>query len=232
MSPIKIGIIGFGRMGGFYLEQMRKSGDWEVAYICDVCEQSREEARKLAPEAKVIADEQIIFVIRGGCGRSLRAGRFAAVADRQGLRRGQARHCREAHRRQRGARMGGGRSGRAHAGVFDGQPLPAQFVVSQYDQGVRRIGRNRRVGDHPRLPHDARLAPGEGHEYEGPAFHDCGMHYVDIARWYAESEFKTWNAQAVRMWNYKDPWWLQCHGTFENGVVFDITQGHVYGQLI
>ena len=75
------------------------------------------------------------------------------------------------------------------------------------------------------------LAPGEGHEYEGPAFHDCGMHYVDIARWYAESEFKTWNAQAVRMWNYKDPWWLQCHGTFENGVVFDITQGHVYGQL-
>ena len=68
-------------------------------------------------------------------------------------------------------------------------------------------------------------------QYEGPAFHDCGMHYVDIARWYAESEFKTWNAQAVRMWNYKDPWWLQCHGTFENGVVFDITQGHVYGQL-
>lgn len=75
------------------------------------------------------------------------------------------------------------------------------------------------------------LAPGEGHEYEGPAFHDCGMHYVDIARWYAESEFKTWNAQAIRMWDYKDPWWLQCHGTFENGVVFDITQGHVYGQL-
>ena len=31
------------------------------------------------------------------------------------------------------------------------------------------------------------LAPGEGHEYEGPAFHDCGMHYVDIARWYARS---------------------------------------------
>jgi len=75
------------------------------------------------------------------------------------------------------------------------------------------------------------LAPGEGHEFEGPSFHDCGMHYVDIARWYAESEFKTWNAQAIRMWDYKDPWWLQCHGTFENGIVFDITQGHVYGQL-
>jgi myo-inositol 2-dehydrogenase/D-chiro-inositol 1-dehydrogenase len=75
------------------------------------------------------------------------------------------------------------------------------------------------------------LAPGEGHEYEGPAFHDCGMHYVDIARWYAECEYKTWHAQGINMWNYKDPWWIQCHGTFESGVVFDITQGFVYGQL-
>ena len=57
------------------------------------------------------------------------------------------------------------------------------------------------------------------------------MHYVDIARWYAGSEFRSWHAQAIRMWDYKDPWWLQCHGTFENGIVFDITQGHVYGQL-
>ena len=49
------------------------------------------------------------------------------------------------------------------------------------------------------------LAPGEGHEYEGPAFHDCGMHYVDITRWYAGSEYKTWHAQGVRMWSYKRP---------------------------
>ena len=75
------------------------------------------------------------------------------------------------------------------------------------------------------------LAPGEGHSAEGPAFHDCGMHYVDIARYFAGSEFRTMHSQAVRMWDYKDPWWLQCHGTFENGVVYDITQGFVYGQL-
>ena len=75
------------------------------------------------------------------------------------------------------------------------------------------------------------LAPGEGHEYEGPAFHDCGMHYVDITRWYAGCEYKTWHAQGINMWNYKEPWWIQCHGTFENGIVFDITQGFVYGQL-
>jgi myo-inositol 2-dehydrogenase/D-chiro-inositol 1-dehydrogenase len=33
------------------------------------------------------------------------------------------------------------------------------------------------------------------------------------------------------MWSHVDPWWVQAHGTFENGVVFDITQGFVYGHL-
>ncbi|MDR2805112.1 MAG: gfo/Idh/MocA family oxidoreductase, partial [Dysgonamonadaceae bacterium] len=73
--------------------------------------------------------------------------------------------------------------------------------------------------------------PQEGHNPEGPAFHDCGMHYVDVARWYADSEYDTYHAQGIRMWSYIDPWWLQVHGTFKNGVVFDITQGFVYGHL-
>lgn len=73
--------------------------------------------------------------------------------------------------------------------------------------------------------------PFEGHGPEGPPFHDCGMHYVDVARWYAHSEYETWRAQGLRSWGYKDPWWVQAHGTFANGVVFDITQGFVYGHL-
>ena len=73
--------------------------------------------------------------------------------------------------------------------------------------------------------------PLEGHDPEGPPFHDCGMHYVDVARWYAKSEYQTWHAQGIRAWGYKDPWWVQAHGTFANGVVFDITQGFIYGHL-
>jgi myo-inositol 2-dehydrogenase/D-chiro-inositol 1-dehydrogenase len=73
--------------------------------------------------------------------------------------------------------------------------------------------------------------PLEGHDPEGPPFHDCGMHYVDVARWYAQSEYQTWHAQGMRAWGYKDPWWVQAHGTFANGVVFDITQGFIYGHL-
>lgn len=73
--------------------------------------------------------------------------------------------------------------------------------------------------------------PTEGHDPEGPPFHDCGMHYVDLARWYADSEYERWHAQGMWMWDHKDPWWVQVHGNFKNGVVFDITQGFVYGHL-
>ena len=76
----------------------------------------------------------------------------------------------------------------------------------------------------------AGLMPGEGHAPEGPPFHDCGMHYVDVARWYSGSEYKSWNAQGVRLWGEPEPWWVSSHGEFENGVVFQITQGFVFGQ--
>lgn len=111
-----------------------------------------------------------------------------------------------------------------------------QFVFRNawYHQAIKQFINQGEIGELAilRICHmTPGLAPGEGHEYEGPAFHDCGMHYVDIARWYAGCEYKTWHAQGVNMWSYKDPWWVQCHGTFQNGVVFDITQGFVYGQL-
>ena len=35
------------------------------------------------------------------------------------------------------------------------------------------------------------------------------MHYVDITRWYAGCDYRTWNAQGVNMWNYKDPEFLK-----------------------
>ena len=45
-TVIKVGIIGFGRMGRFYLEEMKRSGRLNIAYICDVNPKSREAARE------------------------------------------------------------------------------------------------------------------------------------------------------------------------------------------
>jgi len=75
------------------------------------------------------------------------------------------------------------------------------------------------------------LMPAEGHAPEGPPFHDCGMHYVDLARWYAGSEYDRWDAQGIRMWAWDDPWWVTAHGSFKNGIVFTVTVGFTYGQM-
>ena len=55
-TKIKVGIIGFGRMGRFYWDAMRKSGRWDIAYICDTNPASRELAKELSPESYVIED--------------------------------------------------------------------------------------------------------------------------------------------------------------------------------
>ena len=190
-TKIKVGIIGFGRMGRFYWDAMRKSGRWDIAYICDTNPASRELAKELSPESYVIEDNQKIFE-----DESVQVVGLFTLA------------------------------------VFSTVNL--YLRNSWYHNLMKEYIRQGEIGELAiiRICHmTPGLAPGEGHEYEGPAFHDCGMHYVDIARSYAGCEYRTWNAQGVNMWNYKDPWWIQCHGTFQNGVVFDITQGFVYGQL-
>ena len=232
MNPVKVGLIGFGRMGGFYLDEMQKSGRWDVAYICDVCAESRDLARKLAPGAKVVDDEQVIFD-----DPEVQVVGLFALAD---SRKSQIEKAFAAGKHVIAEKPISDSIENEWQAVELAENTPLFSTVnlylrnSWYHNTIKDFIAQGEIGELAiiRVCHmTPGLAPGEGHEYEGPAFHDCGMHYVDIARWYAQSEFKTWNAQAVRMWNYKDPWWLQCHGTFENGVVFDITQGHVYGQL-
>lgn len=231
-SKIKIGIIGFGRMGGFYLKEMQKSGKWDVAYICDVNPEARKLAKKLSPTSKVTADDNEIFN-----DPSVQVVGLFALANSRKERVIKAvntwKHiiCEKPisdtieHEWEVVDIT-------ENSDVFSTVNL--YLRNSWYHKIIKDFVAKGEIGELAivRICHmTPGLAPGEGHEYEGPSFHDCGMHYVDIARWHAESEFKTWHSQAVRMWNYKDPWWLQCHGTFENGVVFDITQGHVYGQL-
>lgn len=232
MNPIKVGLIGFGRMGGFYLEQMRKSGKWEIAYICDTSDEAREYARKMAPETKVVSDDRVVFN-----DPDVQVVGLFALAD---SRMDQIERAFASGKHVIAEKPIADKMENEWKAVEMAEKTPLLSTVnlylrnSWYHKAIKEFIDQGEIGELAiiRVCHmTPGLAPGEGHEYEGPAFHDCGMHYVDIARWYAGSEFKSWNAQAVRMWSYKDPWWLQCHGTFENGVVFDITQGHVYGQL-
>lgn len=231
-SLIKVGLIGFGRMGRFYFDEMQKSGRWDIAYICDTNPKSREMAKKLSPNSIIVENEQEIFD-----DKSVQVVGLFALAN---SRKEQIEKAIQSGKHIISEKPIADTIVREWEAVHIAERSELFSTVnlylrnSWYHNLIKDYIAQGEIGELAiiRICHlTPGLAPTEGHEYEGPSFHDCGMHYVDITRWYAGCEFKTWNAQAIRMWQYKDPWWLQCHGTFENGVVFDITQGHVYGQL-
>ena len=230
---IKAGLIGFGRMGEFYLDAMRKSDDWEVVYICDISPVSRAYAASVCPDARitsdcdtVFSDESIDVVVLSTLADSRKELITKALSSgKHIIAEKPIAACPEDEKEMVSLAEASDRI----------TAVDLYLRNSWYHTAIKDFIGSGEIGELAiiRVCHmTPGLAPGEGHEYEGPAFHDCGMHYVDIARWYAGSEYKTWHAQALRMWDYKDPWWLQCHGTFMNGIVFDITQGFVYGQTV
>ncbi|MDR0667644.1 MAG: Gfo/Idh/MocA family oxidoreductase [Prevotellaceae bacterium] len=229
---LKIGIIGFGRMGRLYAEEFVKNPLWELAYICDTCTEVRKAAADIAPAAVFTDNEDLLFD-----DPDVQAVGLFALADSRPAQLYKA--------------LKTGKHVLAEKPLADNVrtewELAEAVKQSNLTVAVNMFNRNAwyhqtiidfiRSGEIGELAiiRIAHMTPGhmpqEGHGPEGPCFHDCGMHYVDVARWYAGSDFDTYHAQGVRMWSYDDPWWIQAHGTFKNGVVFDITQGFVYGHM-
>ncbi|HKV80623.1 MAG TPA: Gfo/Idh/MocA family oxidoreductase [Candidatus Sulfotelmatobacter sp.] len=229
---LRAGILGYGRMGRAFVAALQQSELWEVSAVYDISSAARFLARQNVPKAAIYESPDPIFA-----DPDIDAVGLFTLADARPLQIRQALACRK------------------H--VLAEKPLAADVTIewqlvreieasdrfvavnlfnrnAWYHKDIQRFIADGQIGDLAviRICH---MTPGhmpmEGHDPEGPPFHDCGMHYVDVARWYANSEYKTWHAQGIRMWDYKDPWWVQVHGTFANGIVFDITQGFVYGHL-
>lgn len=232
MKVYRIGLVGYGTMGREWARHLRDSGRWQVARICDVSSKALAVAKDDDASVEVTTDEMKIFD-----DDTLDAvGLFTLANDRP-------RHIRMALAK------------RKH--ILSEKPIAAD-VPTEWDLlgeiessellvGVNLFNRNAwyhreaqafiasgEIGDLAvvRANHQTPgRVPGEGHVPEGPPFHDCGMHYVDVVRWYAQSEFDHWHAQGLCMWGHSEPWWVQAHGAFRNGVVFEVTQGFGYGQL-
>jgi len=226
------GIIGYGRMGRGYVAAMQQNPAWQVAAICDNHEAARELAAKSAPNARIVSDPTEIF-----SDKSIDVVGLFTLADV----RPQQLHAALAAKKHIIAEKPLASDSATEWRMVEEIEASKQIVAvnlfnrnAWYHKDIQAFIADGEIGDlaiirvcHMTPGH----MPGDGHDPEGPAFHDCGMHYVDVARWYAQSEYARWHAQGIRMWDYKDPWWVQVHGNFKNGVVFDITQGFVYGQL-
>lgn len=227
----RVGIIGCGKMGASWLRAFAEddSHRWDVACVCDINPENAAAAKRIAPGAAVVDDAQSVFDDPGIdvvglftlCDQRANQIRRALAAGKHIL-------CEKP----------------IADTVAEEEKLLAEIEASDRLVAVNMFNRNAwyhhealafiaagEIGKLAavRVNHvTAGSLPGEGYEPEGPPFHNCGMHYVDVARWYADSEFQQWHAQGLRMWGEDEPWWVTAHGTFENGVVFEVTNGFVY----
>ena len=185
-SKIKVGIIGFGRMGGKYLDKFLKNGRYDVAYICDVNKEARDSAAKLSPSSTIVADEQIVFEDP--------KVQVVALCTLANFRKEQIDKAVRYGKHIISEKPVADTVEREWDVVRTTENSNVLSTVnlylrnSWYHETMKRFIDEGELGELAiiRVCHmTPGLAPGEGHEYEGPCFHDCGMHYVDIARWYA-----------------------------------------------
>jgi len=219
-------------MGRSFVATMLENELWDVAAVYDISGPARELAAQQVPDAAIYDEPDAIFA-----DKSIDVVGLFTLADArpQQIRQALANKKHVLAEKPIGADVA--TEWQLVREIEASDRLVAVNLFNRnawYHKEIRRFIADGEIGDLAvvRICH---MTPGhmpaEGHDPEGPPFHDCGMHYVDVARWYAQSEYKSWHAQGLRMWDYKDPWWVQAHGTFANGVVFDITQGFIYGHL-
>lgn len=229
----RVGVIGHGKMGRHWAQEFLKHPKWELAYICDQSEAARQRARAAAPGVRIIDDAEIIFN-----DPSIEAVGLYTLSDaRPNLIR---------------------RALKAGKHVMAEKPIAADIATEEallkeieasgklvavnlfnrnawYHREIQSFIASGQIGKLGiiRISHQTGPStfPGEDHQPEGPPFHDCGMHYVDVARWYAGSEYGQWHVQGVRMWDEEKPWWATALGTFKNGIVFEIANGFCYGAM-
>lgn len=226
----RIGVIGYGNMGRGWCKTIAESDRWELVSVCDISEAARAEAAQAHPGIATTSDQDELIA-----DETLDAVGLATLADHRPA--------------QIRAALAAGKHIVAEkpiaADIPTEEALLAEIEASDRIVEVNLFNRNAwyhaeahrfidsgqigKVGIVRACHMTAGMMPGLGHAPEGPCFHDCGMHYVDVARWYAHGEYDQWHAQGIRMWDEADPWWVSVHGTFDNSVAFEITQGFVYG---
>jgi len=232
MKRYRIGIIGLGNMGSKYLKPLAASPRWEIAGACDVSREKLDWAGSVYPGIRTTSDASDLFA-----DPSIDVvGLFTLADHRPAQIRAALEHGKH---------------------IIAEKPLASTVALEEeilplieksdrlvavnlfnrnawYHKEIQQFIASGEIGSLAVLAVSHQtpgIMPTEGHAPEGPPFHNCGMHYVDVARWYAGSEYDRWHAQGIRMWGWKDPWWVNAHGSFKNGIVFSITQGFVYGQL-
>jgi predicted dehydrogenase len=197
-NAYRIGVIGLGHMGKRYVRILKASARWQLVWACDRNPHNLTWAQQQAGDVRVSSDADDllndasldvvgVFTLADVRPRlielALAAGKHV-IAEKP-LAATTAEEWRLLEQIEASDRL-------VAVNLFNRS--------AWYHHEIQRFMAQGEIGDLAiiRISHQTPgLMPTEGHGPEGPPFHDCGMHYVDLARWYAGSEYDRWHAQGV-----------------------------------
>ena len=230
-TPLNVAVIGAGKMGCRTAQALANDPAWELVAICDLNPEVRTAVNGDFPGVRVTDDTSGVLA-----DPAIHAVAITTLADvRSGLMQEAMAQGKHIWAEKPIARC-----------IEEEEQLLEEIEASGLHVCVNLFNRNGQYHERMlafiasgeigelasiRVWHQTPgLLPGGGHEPEGPPFHNCGMHYVDVVRWYAQSEFRDWDARGICFWGHPDPWWVDVHGTFENDVFFQVTNGFNFAQ--
>lgn len=238
-NNLRIACIGFGNMGWQHFCALHKHPDWEVAAMCDLDPARLEKPGQACPGARRTDDFQSILddpsidavsintlsnVRPGLVLRALEAGKhvqaekpIAETPDKafelaEKVRAYPDLHC---------VTNLFSRNASTHRDAF------RRLLAGEI--GTLTVVRISHCTPGPDLPQR------EGYSVTqvagGHTLHDCGIHYVDLVRWFAGCEIAEFDTRAFGFWEKEYEKHFMTHGICENGVGFEINNSFCYATL-
>lgn len=236
-SRRRIGAIGAGGMGVGHIRAIVASPHWDLAYVCDLSEERLALAKTIAPAARLTRDAEDLF--RDRSVEVVTINTLSNARPRLVQRALEARKhilCEKplaptADEAQRVADMVRGTDRLATVDLFNRNARYLHDAMAFIEEG--QIGELALI----RLNHctpggtPAQRSRDTHSAVEGHVLHDCGMHYVDVARWFARSEFAEFTARAIRFWGSEFDLHFSVYGAFQNNIQFEIHNSFCYTSL-
>lgn len=235
--PRKLALVGLGHIGIEHAKYAAQCPLWEVAYLCDLSDNRLLEAGKLVPSARkttdfeqILADKSVEAVSINTLSnvrpdliyRAVSAGKHVLCEKPLAPTAEEAQQLVE------------------RISVYDRLVTTnlfnrnAPYLRKAYDfissGQIGRIGIIR--GNHCTSGGSPTARNIDGHKaVEGHVLHDCGMHYVDVIRWFGGSDPIEFDTRAMRFWEREYELHFMVRGHLENEIMFDLHNGFCYTSL-
>jgi len=235
----EIGAIGAGKMGMAHVRSLAQHPRWRLRYICDIDDGRLSEAKQYAPAATCTRDFRDILR-----DESIEAVSINTLSN---VRPAIIRHALKRDKHVLAEKPLAPTPAEEEALLEEIERTDRFVTVNLFNRNAPYLHMAREfilsgeIGELAviRIDH---CTPGRrftdpierldevraDYTVEGHVVTFCGMHYVDVARWFAASEVKEYTVRAVRFFDAEYENHFMVHGSFENGIVFELNNSFTY----